>query len=75
VSLVDPWFPPQRTAPTHIPVVQQDDPRKLLGLVALDDLLKARARSLEEERRRERVLTLPRVFPSRLDRPSRRKAN
>ena len=30
----------------------------VLGLVALNDLLKARARHLEEERRRERTLNL-----------------
>src|SRR5437870_11785557 len=35
--------------------------RKFLGLIALDDLLKARARHLEEEKRREQVLSL-RVF-------------
>ena len=40
---------------TRMPVV---DPytQKFLGLVSLDDLLKARARHLEEERRRERTL-------------------
>jgi CIC family chloride channel protein len=31
---------------------------KFLGLISLDDLLKARARHLEEERRRERTLKL-----------------
>ena len=35
----------------------------LLGMVALSDLLKARVRNLEEERRRERVLPLHLVFP------------
>jgi CBS domain-containing protein len=42
---------------TRMPVV---DPfsRKFLGLISLDDLLKARARHLEEERRRERTLKL-----------------
>jgi len=40
---------------TRVPVVEPDT-RKFVGLVALDDLLKARARHLEEEKRRERVL-------------------
>jgi hypothetical protein len=37
--------------------------RKFLGLVSLDDLLKARARHLEEERRRERTLKLRFLLP------------
>lgn len=45
---------------TRMPVVDADT-RKFLGLIALDDLLKARARHLEEEKRREQVLSL-RVF-------------
>ena len=32
--------------------------RKLVGMLSLDDLLKARVRNLEEERRRERVLRI-----------------
>src|SRR5438477_10419054 len=47
---------------TRVPVVEPDT-RKFLGLVALDDLLKARARHLEEERRREQVLTLRFFLP------------
>ena len=42
---------------TRLPVVEADT-RKFLGLVSLSDLLKARTRHLEEERRRERVLSL-----------------
>jgi len=42
---------------TRMPVLDRAT-RKFLGLVALSDLLKARARHLEEERRRERTLTL-----------------
>ena len=38
-----------------MPVVERET-GKFLGLVSLNDLLKARARHLEEERRRERVL-------------------
>ena len=37
--------------------------RPLLGLVSLGDMLKARVRHLEEERRRERVLPLPILVP------------
>jgi hypothetical protein len=34
-----------------------------VGIVSLNDLLKGRVRSLEEERRRERVLALRPFFP------------
>jgi chloride channel protein, CIC family len=44
-------------------VVEPTDPRKLLGLVSLQDLLKARVRRLEEEHRRERVLRIRLVLP------------
>jgi chloride channel protein, CIC family len=40
-----------------MPVVDRET-RKFLGLVSLNDLLKARARHLEQERRRERPLQL-----------------
>lgn len=50
---------------TRFPVVERDDPRKLVGIVSLNDLLKARARNLEEERQRERVLHLRLLFPGR----------
>jgi len=53
------------TGYTRFPVVERDDPRKLVGIVSLNDLLKARARSLEEERHRERVLRLRLLFPTR----------
>jgi H+/Cl- antiporter ClcA/CBS domain-containing protein len=46
---------------TRMPVLDRTT-RKFLGLVALSDLLKARTRHMEEERRRERTLTL-RWFP------------
>src|SRR5258706_15658606 len=42
---------------TRMPVLDRGT-AKFLGLVALNDLLKARARHLEEERRRERTLKL-----------------
>jgi CIC family chloride channel protein len=41
---------------TRMPVVDPTT-RKFMGLVSLNDLLKARARHLEEERRRERTLS------------------
>jgi len=42
---------------TRMPVVDRAT-RKFLGLISLDDLLKARTRHLEEEKRRERTLQL-----------------
>jgi hypothetical protein len=39
-------------------VVKRGDKPELLGMVAIDDLLKARELSVEEEQRRERVLRL-----------------
>ncbi|HVZ71955.1 MAG TPA: chloride channel protein [Polyangia bacterium] len=48
---------------TRVPVVDDDDPRRLVGMLTLKDLLKARARHLEEERRRERVLPLRAFLP------------
>jgi len=47
---------------TRMPVVESTT-RKFLGLVSLNDLLKARARHLEEERRRERTLKLRFLLP------------
>ena len=43
---------------TRFPVVERSDDRRLAGMVSLDDLLRARTRTLEEERRRERVLRI-----------------
>jgi CIC family chloride channel protein len=43
---------------TRLPVVDRDDQRCLVGMVSLEDLLRARGRNLEEERARERVLRL-----------------
>ena len=51
------------TGLTQFPVVQRDDPRKLVGIVSLRDLLHARERNWAEERRRERVLKL-RILPA-----------
>jgi CBS domain-containing protein len=47
---------------TRMPVVDRAT-RKFLGLVSLNDLLKARGRHLEEERRRERPLKLRFLLP------------
>ncbi len=43
---------------TRFPVMDPEDEKRVLGMVSLDDLLRARSRSLEEERARERVLRL-----------------
>jgi H+/Cl- antiporter ClcA len=41
---------------TAFPVVERDDPTRIAGIISLADLLKARARSVEHERVRERAL-------------------
>jgi len=46
------------TGLTRFPVVESERSHKLAGIVSLEDLLHARVRHLEEERRRERVLRL-----------------
>jgi CIC family chloride channel protein len=43
---------------TRFPVVDEADPRLLLGIISLDHLLRARIRSLQEERTRERILRI-----------------
>ncbi|HEX6479805.1 MAG TPA: chloride channel protein [Ktedonobacteraceae bacterium] len=50
---------------TRLPVVERDDPGRLVGMISLNDLLKARVRNLEEERHRERVLRLRLLLPAR----------
>jgi H+/Cl- antiporter ClcA len=47
---------------TRLPVVERDHQHKLAGIVSLTDLLKARARNLQEEHSRERVLRLRTLF-------------
>ncbi len=47
---------------TRLPVVDRRS-RKFLGMVALDDLLKARARDLKEEKNRERPLKVAFFLP------------
>jgi chloride channel protein, CIC family len=53
------------TGLTRFPVVERLGSRKLMGMVSLNDLLRARTRSLEEERHRERVLRIRFPFVSR----------
>ena len=50
------------TGLTRLPVVEGEASRKLVGMVSLDDLLKARARNLEAECRRQRLLPLRLTF-------------
>jgi CBS domain containing-hemolysin-like protein len=49
------------TGLTRLPVVDHST-GKFLGLIALEDLLKARTKHLEEERRREQPLKLRFLF-------------
>jgi H+/Cl- antiporter ClcA/predicted transcriptional regulator len=44
----------------RLPVVSPDEPGKVIGMVTRSDLLKPRARSVEEEAKRERFITLRR---------------
>jgi len=47
---------------TRMPVVQRET-QKLVGMISLDDLLKARTRHLEEEKRRETSIQIRKYFP------------
>jgi CIC family chloride channel protein len=58
------------TGYTRMPVVERENPRRLVGMVSLSDLLKARSRSLHEERHRERVLRLRLLFQPRDEKPA-----
>jgi H+/Cl- antiporter ClcA len=51
------------TGLTRFPVVERGGPQTLVGMISLNDLLKARVQNLEAEQRRERVLPLQLVFP------------
>jgi CIC family chloride channel protein len=51
---------------TRMPVVERET-GKFVGLISLDDLLKGRARHLEEERRRGRPLRLEGLFGSEVE--------
>src|SRR5262249_37033558 len=48
------------TGLTRFPVVERGPARRLVGIIGLFDLLQARVRNLEAERRRERVLRVRR---------------
>jgi H+/Cl- antiporter ClcA/CBS domain-containing protein len=54
-----------QTGVTRMPVVKRGPAICLAGMISLRDLLRARARSLEEEQKRERVLRLHRLVPAR----------
>jgi CBS domain-containing protein len=56
------------TGYTRLPVVARGQDGALVGLVSLEDLLKARGRTLEAERRREHVLPMHLFFPPRAGR-------
>ncbi len=47
-----------QTGLTRMPVLERFDPHRVLGLVSLNDLLKARTHTLEAESHRERVLRI-----------------
>ena len=53
------------TGVTRMPVIEREETRTLAGMVSLNDLLRARSRTLEEERRRERVLRVHLPFRPR----------
>ena len=51
------------TGLTRLPVVDDAEPPRLGGLITLKEALTARARHVEEERRRERVLPVSAIIP------------
>jgi H+/Cl- antiporter ClcA/CBS domain-containing protein len=53
------------TGYTRFPVLERGDGRQLVGMVGLHDLLHARTRALQEERKRERVLRIHLPFGPR----------
>ena len=53
------------TGVTRMPVIEREETRTLAGMVSLNDLLRARTRTLEEERQRERVLRVHLLFRAR----------
>jgi len=53
------------TGLTRFPVVERSAARRLLGMISIYDLLRARTRALEEEGSRERVLRFHLPFASR----------
>jgi len=63
-----------QTGVTRMPVVDRHSPKKMLGMVSLNDLLAARMRDVQEERDRERVLRLRLFFGGRGSRHPREQA-
>jgi chloride channel protein, CIC family len=51
------------TGLTRLPVLDRKDATRLAGMLSLNDLLTARARCLDDEQRRERVLSMRLRFP------------
>src|SRR5690242_11849682 len=51
------------TGLTRFPVIERGNGQHLVGLIALDDLLRARQLNLEADRRRERVFRFPFAVP------------
>jgi CIC family chloride channel protein len=47
----------------HLPVVSRENPRQIVGLISQRELLRARERLVEEERRRQRIFRLRIVTP------------
>ena len=52
------------TGRTRLPVVDRDDPTQLVGMITLSHTLKAKQRHIEEESRRERLLTVRSLVPA-----------
>ena len=44
----------------RLPVVSPEEPKKVIGMVTRSDLLKPRARSVQEEGKRERFIVIGR---------------
>ena len=53
---------------TRFPVLERGADRRLVGVISLEDLLKARVQNLEAEHRRERLLRVRIAFPFGLER-------
>jgi len=62
---------------TKLPVVKREDPSKVVGIISISDLLKARTAARETEERRERVLQLsvPLLFRGQEDNDSKSNAS
>ncbi len=56
------------TGLTRFPVVERGLNRRLIGMISLEDLLKARSLNLEAEQRRERIMRVRIAFPFGLGR-------